>query len=211
MSYNSITREAETIANRRIKRNQSILSNPAEISSNRVEAINNLIVEGGDSFYNYVDWIGLLKDPDLVVLSSVHHYFFENEDLKNTKTIINLKQLNLIKEIDLFFHSIFNIASPKSNFIGCFHDNETQYEDSINNILSQYNAINNIDPFENGIKSKNGFLNMVYNFLDSKTDRYLTKSKVSSLLNRQGFQVIDMTKLNGLTYFHSQKASDLLN
>jgi len=210
MDYNILTRDAEIIANKRIKRNLSILGSTVEISDSS-EAITNLIVEGGDSFYNYVEWIGLLKDPDLVVLSSFHHYFFENEDLKNTRTIINLKQLNLIKEIDLFFHSIFKIAPNKSNFIGCFLDSKIQYEFAINNMLSQYQATNNIDPFENGIRSRNGFLNTVYNLLDSKTDRYLTESNVSSLLRRQGFKVMDMTKLNGLTYFHSQKSLDFMN
>jgi len=210
MNYINPVREVEITASRRIRRNLSLLNSPVEIS-NSDEAIDKLVTEGGDSFYNYVDWIGLIKDPDLVVLSSVHHYFFENEELKNTKTIINLKQLNLIKEIDLFFHSIFKIVPPKSNFVGCFLDSKTQYEFAINNILSQYHAKNNIDPFENGIKSRNPFLNTVYNLLDSKTDRYLTKSNVASLLNRQGFKVIDMTKLNGLTYFHAQKSVDLMN
>src|SRR3989339_1236376 len=113
MNNFSLAREADIKSERRVKRNLSIQNNPVEIL-NTGEAINKLISEGGDSFYNYVEWIGLLKDPDLIVLSSLHHYFFDNEDLKNTKTIINLKQLNLIKEIDIFFHSIFKIAPPKS-------------------------------------------------------------------------------------------------
>lgn len=210
MNNNILTRNAETMANRRIKRNLSILDSPVEMSDSN-EALNNLIAEGGESFYNYVEWIGLIKDPDLVVLSSYHHYFFENADLKNTKTIINLKQLNLIKEIEPFFHTIFKIAPPKSNFISCFLDSKIQYDYAVHNMLSQYHATNNIDPFENGIKSRNGFLNTVYNLLDSKTDRYLTESNVSSLLRRQGFKVMDMTKLNGLTYFHSQKSTDYTN
>ncbi len=94
MNYNILTRDAETTATRRIKRNLNILGSLVE-NSNSSEAITNLITEGGDSFYNYVEWIGLLNDPDLIVLSPFHHYFFENEDLKNTRTIINLKQLNL--------------------------------------------------------------------------------------------------------------------
>lgn len=210
MNYNILTKDAKTLTSNRIKRNLSILGSPVEISD-RSEAISNLIAEGGDSFYKYVEWIGLLKDPDLVVLSSFHHYFFDNEDLKNTKAIVNLKQLNRIKKIDLFLHSIFKIAPPRSNFIGCFLDSEIQYEYAINNMLSQYHTTNNIDPFENDIKSRNGFLNTVYNLLDSKTDRYLTVRNVSSLLRRQGFKVMDMTKLNGLTYFHSQKSMDLMN
>jgi len=174
-------------------------------------AISKLIAEGGESFYNYIDWIGLIKDPELIVLSGVHHYYFDNEDLKNTNTVINLKQLNQTKYLNAFFRSIFNIMRPKSNFIGCFLDNKTQYGFTNNNILSQFYAKNKVDPFENGITSRIPLLNTVYNLMDSKTDKYLTGRIVSSLLKKEGFKVLDMTELNGLTYFHSQKPVGFLN
>lgn len=178
------------------------------------EAIDKLYVEGGDSFYNYVEWIGLAKDPDMVVLSSVHHFYFDNDDLKDVNTIINLKQLNQIKYIDVFLNSIFSIIPEKSNFIGCFLDRNIKYEKTFNNIISQYHGTdikNSVDPYENGITSRVPFLNTVYNLLDSRTDRYMTRENVYSLLNKQGFKVLDMTDLNGLTYFHSQKPRDLRN
>ncbi len=201
---------AGVMADQMARTNFGLLSSPVGLSGTN-KAINNLITEGGDSFYNYVDWLGLINDPDLIVLSSVHHYYFDNNDLKNINTIINLKQLNLIKNIDVFFHSIFKIIPPKSNLIGCFLDNKTQYHFAINNILSQYHTKNNIDPFENGITSRIPFLNMVYNLMDSKTNRYLTRRNVTLLLKEQNFKVLDMTELNGLTYFHSQKTPDYKN
>jgi hypothetical protein len=128
--------------------------------------------------------------------------------MKDINTIINLKQLNRVKNIDLFFHSIFKIIPSKSNFIGCFLDNKTKYGFAINNMLSQYKAKNKIDPFENGITSRIPFLNTVYNLMDSKTNRYLTGSNVSLILKKHGFQVLDMTELNGLSYFHAKKPRD---
>lgn len=202
--------KADIMVNPRVRANLSLLGSPADLSGKN-KAINNLIAEGGDSFYNYVDWLGLIDDPDLIVLSSVHHYYFNNDDLKDINTVINLKQLNLIKNIDIFFHSIFKIIPSKSNFIGCFLDNKTQYHFAINNILAQYHAKNNIDPFENGITSRIPFLNKVYNLMDSKPNKYLTRSNVSLLLKEQSFKVLDMTELNGLTYFHSQKTLDYKN
>jgi len=38
----------------------------------------------------------------------------------------------------------------------------------------------------------------------------MSKSSVSSLLQDYGFKVMDMTVLNGLTYFHAQKARTAL-
>lgn len=170
------------------------------------EAIDKLIAEGGESFYNYVEWIGLIKDPNLIVLPSVHHYYFDTIDLKNMNTLINLKQLNHIKNIAGFFQSIFRIIPSNSNLIGCFLDNKTQYKFANNNILSQYKLKHRVDPFENGITSRSAFLNTAFSFMDSKTNRYLTKRNVSMLLNKQGFKVLNMKELNGLTYFHAQKS-----
>ena len=55
------------------------------------QAINILINEGGESFYKYVDWLGLANDPDLVVLSSLHHYYYDADEMNKVKTVINLK------------------------------------------------------------------------------------------------------------------------
>lgn len=175
------------------------------------KAIENLITEGGESFYNYVDRLGLIKDQNLIILSSVHHYYFDTDDFKDVNTIINVKQLNLIKNINGFFHSILKIIPAKSNFIGCFLDSKTQKEYAIKNSSSQYKTKRNVDPFENEIISRIPFLNMVYNLVDSKTNRYLTRRNVSFLLEEQGFKVLDMTDLNRLTYFHSQKVKDFDN
>lgn len=205
-----MTSSVEMIERQRVSRGVSQLSGPVELSRTE-QAIENLIAEGGESFLNYIAWIGLIKDPDLIVLSSVHHYYFDKDDLKNINTVINLKQLNLIKYIDVFFHSIFKILPPQSNFIGCFLDNKTQYEYTVNNTSPQYHTKNKVDPFENGITSRIPFLNSVYKLMDSKTDKHLTHRDVSFHLEKQGFKVKDMTDLNGLTYFHSQKPRDYKN
>lgn len=209
MENNTVGNNEGAMADQRVRTNLRLLTGPG-LQSGNGESIKTLIAEGGESFYNYVDWIGLIRDPNIVVLSSVHHYYFDNNDMKDINTVINLKQLNRIKDIDVFFHSIFNIIPSDSNFIGCFLDNKTQYGFAINNMLAQYKAKNKIDPFENGITSRIPFLNTVYNLMDSKTNRYLTGSNVSSTLKKHGFQVLNMTELNGLSYFHAMKPNDYM-
>jgi len=46
------------------------------------EAVDNLITEGGEDFYNYVNSIGLAKDPDLIVLSSRRGYYYDVQEMK---------------------------------------------------------------------------------------------------------------------------------
>ena len=80
--------------------------------------------EGREHFFNYVEWLGLDKDPNLVVLSSRHHYYYDEEEMKSVTTVVNLKELNFIKETTNFIHSIFHIMPSKSYFVGCFIDNK---------------------------------------------------------------------------------------
>ena len=59
---------------------------------------------------------------------------------------------------------------------------------------------------ENGIVSNIPFINMMYNIMGSRTNRNMTKKTVTLLLREAGFKVLDMTELNGLTYFCTQKS-----
>ena len=175
------------------------------------EAINILIAEGGECFYNYVDKRGLTKDKNLVVLSSRHHYFYDAEEMSNVNTVINLKELNQIKRIKSHLHSCLPFLPQKGNFIGCFIDNKKINGYSLRNRSSLYPEKGNSDDIENGIVSRIPFINMLYYIMDSRTSTYMSKRSVSLLLEDYGFNVIDMTDLNGLTFFHSQKVQTTYN
>jgi len=164
-----------------------------------------LTAEGCENFVSYIEWLGLAKDPDLVVLSSLHHYYYDAEEMKNVKTVINLKELNQIKQINSFLHSIFHILPQKSNFIGCFVDNKKINGYVLRNNSSSYYNKRSFDDIENGIVSRIPFLNMLYSFMDSRTNKYMSGTNVSLLLEDHGFKVMDMTELNGLTYFCAQR------
>lgn len=171
------------------------------------EAVDKLITEGGEDFYNYVNRIGLVKDPNLIVLSSMHSYFYDTEELNNAKTVINLKELNQIKQIKSLLHFL-----PQScNFVGCFVNNKTIERYALRKSSSSIDNKKSADYLENGIVSRFPFINMLYSIMDFKTNTYLSRSIVVSLLEDYGFKVIDMTEYNGLTFFHSKKIGDKYN
>lgn len=160
--------------------------------------------EGCDDFVNYIDWLGLSRDTEMLVLSSMHHYFYDAEEMKNVKSVINLKELNHIQNVKSFLHSIFHILPTKSYFIGCFNDNKKHNSFDLRNSITSEKNKTNSDAVENGIISRNPFMNMLYSLLDSRTNNYLSRASVSALINGHGFKVLDMTELNGLTYFCAQ-------
>ncbi|MGC1390298.1 MAG: hypothetical protein WA816_04625 [Bacteroidales bacterium] len=143
---------------------------------------NNLVGEVDENFINYLNWHGLANEDNLLVLSSKLHYYYDYEELREVKTLINLKKINLIKHLDDFLHILCYGLSPKANFIGCFSDIKTQ----------------------KGVSLISRLYKKFINFLDSKIEVDIDSKDFSKLLESYGFKIIDMTEINGLTYFRSQ-------
>jgi hypothetical protein len=144
-----------------------------------------LTAEGGKNFFHYLKRFNLSKEPDLLILSPNNHYYYEEIDLRNVRTLLNLKKLNLIKDLDTFLQTLIHILPPNVNFIGCFSESKTL----------------------NGSEFLSGLSTRFNNFLDSRTDHYMDKKDVSELLEKYGFKVIDMTEMNELTYFFTQSVN----
>ena len=191
--------------------NNQRISKTDRIDSSSMESVETypirqfLADEGGENFLNYIEWLGLDKYANPVILSSIHHYFYDTEELKNFNTVINLKELNQVKDIKKFLHSIFHNLSDKNYFIGCFVDNNKINGYELRTNTSNIGINRRFEDIENGIYSKNPFLNMLFSIMDFRTNKYMSKRIVSTLLNDHGFNVLDMTELNGLTYFCAQR------
>lgn len=170
--------------------------------------IDKLVTEGGESFYNYVDSRGLSEDPSLIVLSSDHHYYYDFEEMNNVRTVVNLKELNRIKEIRSFLHSHLHFLPQRCNFLGCFVNNKKIERYTLRINLTAGEKVRNSDNEELGIVSRFPFINMLYSVMDLKTNAYMSENSVTHMLGVHGFKIMEMKEVNGLTYFHSQKVGD---
>jgi hypothetical protein len=202
-------RNSITIDNLSLINNQSVNSLTGLGSASTEIARNNsvlriLATEDCENFVKYIEHLGLDKDSNLLVLSSLHHYYYDAEEMTNIQAVINLKELNQIKQTKDFLHSIFRILPPDCNFIGCFVNNKKQNGFVLNTNPSDSYYKRNSDAIENGIASSSPFLNMIYNMIDSKTNKYMSERSVTLLLMENGFKVLNMTELDGLTYFCAQ-------
>lgn len=175
------------------------------------EQVDDLITEGGDDFYNYVNRIGLAKDPNLIVLSSRHSYYYDTEEMNNAKTVINLKELNQIKEIKSLLQSYLNFLPNSCNFIGCFVNNKKIERYVLRNNSGYSENKKNFEAIELGIVSRFPFINRLYSIMDLRTNTYMSEKSVTLLLKDYGFKIMDMTEFNGRTYFLSQKVSSFYN
>lgn len=143
----------------------------------------NLLAEGGENFYHYINWLGLGKDPNLMILSSIHHYYYDFNDLRGIKTLINIKKLNEINRTDTFLSNVYRVLPPKASFIGCFKDNKIRGGIGV--------------PFYQPSRLLNGLINLI----DSKTDKFMTRKDVIKLLDSHDFALVDMTVISSITFF----------
>ena len=88
---------------------------------------------------------------------------------------------------------------PKSNLIGHFVDSKNH------NGFSLKRSDTSEEALENGILSKIAWINAIYNIMDSKTNRNMSRSSVTFLLENNGFKLQDITELNGITFFHAKR------
>jgi hypothetical protein len=142
---------------------------------------NRLTAEGGKNIFLYLKSFSLIDKPDLLILSPTSHYYYEENDFKNVRTIVNLIKLNTISNLDTFLTTLTRVLPPNVNFIGCFSDSKPLM----------------------GIGFLSELSTRFNNLLDLRTERIMDKKDVSKLLGKYGFKVIDMTEMNGLTYFYS--------
>lgn len=189
--------------NQRVKRSSHLQS--SMIKSTELNPVyTELVGEGHEDFFNYLDWLGLAKSPHLLILTACHHYYFEVDDLKNVSTVVNLKNLNNINKPKDFLQEIYSVLPHKCHFIGSFTDNKKQ------NIFSPAKKTQyHIEAGESGSDLETGrwnsFLNVLYGVIDAKTNRYMTEKSVRLLLEETGLKILDLTEFNGLTYFCTQK------
>lgn len=182
MEKPNVTYKSEIINNQSIKADTGDKNVSMDENQNN-PVFENLLAEGGENFFHYINWLGLAKDPNLMILSSIHHYYYDFNDLKGVNTIINLKKLNQINHIDTFLRNIFHVLPPKAMFVGCFVDYKIRRGLSL--------------PFYGSSR----LLNRLINIIDSKTDRFLTRKDVIKLLESHDFGIIDMTEISNITFF----------
>ena len=202
--------DKETIGlNKDTIRDQAITRmSPRKLSlrdSGLTHLFNELDIEVRQGLIDYLDRMGLVKESGMLVIPSTRHYFYDDEDMKGIRTVINLRQLNYIREIRDFLKQITGLLPVKSNFIGCFVDNRAQGALSDRNGSSGSQLSDKAEAYENGIESRIPFINRMYSIIDFRTNRYLTKRAVTNLLKESGLELVGMTEINGLTYFHAQK------
>lgn len=171
---------------------------------NKVSLYETLSDEDCEDFYYYIEWLGLPKKNNIIVLPQTNHYYYQAKDLVDTDTLVSLKCLNHIRHLRAFLRNIYRNMQPNCHFTGCFSDNVMN-----NNIKEYTNYISGKgvsytqDDFS--FMRPSAFKKKINRLLDIRNRKKLTRTSVISILKDIGFTILGMSELNGKTYFCAQK------
>ena len=167
-----------------------------------------IIEEIGQDVYDYLASFKLTHQAHVIYLSSVRHYLYGLDDIKLVKTVLNFRSLNRVSHLWFFLVTINHILPLNGYFAGCFLDYNRQKQNTRSTkhsvigymLLIMFSFLNRIVP-------KIPLINKIQLLLNKGMVKSMTKDEARNLLEKNGFLVIDMTEIDGLTYFIAQKIS----
>lgn len=161
--------------------------------------------EDCEDFYNYLDWLDLSRNPNIIVIPLSNHFFYQPEDFEEIEMVANLKCLNHIRNMKTFLDSIYQYMPGDCFFTGCFAEeknNRMPVQQAYNHSQAGSNVYNQSGA---GLAGVSGFLTRLNRIFNTNTNTRLKKESARSILRDIGFTIHDMTELNGITYFCAQK------
>ncbi len=194
--------------NRTVKIKSSVKRRRAPLrDSSRENIYITLMNDGCEDFFNYINWLNLAKSSNTIVLPSTNYYYIP-VDLQDTEILINLKPLNFIKDLKAFLINIRSLLPEYSYLTGYFEDYCTDMNktDSYSKNMEE----NNSRTCNGNIKKNNGHnesraVRKLRSLFNPGINYLHTNKSARSLLEGIGFTVLNITGLNGKTYFCAQK------
>jgi len=187
---------------RRVKESLVTEKTP-QVGSARHRLFDNLASEGCADFYNYIDWLDLSAIKETIIIPRQNHFYFTEEDFDGIETVVNLKCLNKVEGLGDFLSTLYEQIPENCYLTACF-----QESDKINSEEPDYRKYLNVT---NGSSTKSWFSLSLGRLFNSDIFNVLSRQSVSAILREVGFTVLDMTELNGRTYFCAQKRSASFN
>ncbi|MCF8222327.1 MAG: hypothetical protein K9J25_04210 [Bacteroidales bacterium] len=166
---------------------------------------------GSCDVYDYLDVRNLSHIKNSIVLSPAKHFFFEEEDLHNVEMVIDIHNLSGRKNTRSYFERIYNSMPEGSYFTGSFKTPGAKNSGSpdYHRYLFDYEDATSKD--ENGSGMLLGMIDKLISRVNSSLTGNINGKEAEKILQMTGFEVMDITEMNGKVYFTSVKTSAYRN
>lgn len=157
--------------------------------------------EAGEHVFEYFSEHLNVNDKNVSLISTTTPFNIENLP-SGLRTIINLKKVNDMRYINKFFEAVNQKLPDAGMFMGCVETSKQRYK-RIGNKFPTFikQLVIMVDFILNRILPKlSTFKNLYFN-ITSGEKRTISKAEVLGRLVSCGFEIIEYTAINNLTYF----------
>lgn len=165
-----------------------------------------LASEGYESLIDYIERLGMKEDQSYMILSPNNHLYYDAYEFENVDVVMNLRHLNHIKQVKDYLASLCHLLPMKSYLVGSFIDRKSLFNFGTSQSEDQNRSEEKFDLVENGIESRIPLVNLLYNIMDARTNKVISKRMVRFLLEKEGMKVVDISEHNDITYFCAQSS-----
>lgn len=183
---------------------------PKHAHNSTVSIFDKLVNELGEDVFIYLHKMGATNDENIILISPIRHYLYSSSELKFVKTVINTREINDTRQIKRFLRNFNRVLNMKCYFVGKF----TDYKDKKEQVKEEFpiiisHALLFIHTLNHKIIPKIPILNWIQYLYNGRKFKYLTSKKVKQLMTQNGFHLIDIKQINGVSYFVAQKVQHL--
>lgn len=162
---------------------------------------------GSCDVYDYLDSRNLSQINKSVVLSPAKHFFFKEEDLDNVEMVIDIHNLSGRKNTRSYLEKIYNSMPEGSYFAGSFKTPGAKNSGSPDYHRYLFEFEDDTSNDENGSGVLLGMIDKLINRVNSSLTNNINGKEAEKILQMTGFEVKDITEMNGKVYFTSVKTS----
>lgn len=166
---------------------------------------------GQCDMYNYLEKLELNSLSKSIVLLSSNHYFFKKEELRGIEMLVDIQNLSTRKTIEPYLNSIHSNIPDGCYFTGCFKAPTSKFSGKPDYHQYLFEFKQDLEEMGKGSDNLLGMIDKMINRLTISLSQNLTRADVEELFMKTGFNVMDMTEINGRIYFSAIKKPRLNN
>lgn len=161
--------------------------------------------------YDYLDNYNLNSLGNSIVLLSSNHYFFEEKDLQEVKMVVDIQNLARRRNIESYLNRIHSSIPDGCYFTGCFETPESKFSSSPDYHKYLFEYKEDLGKIQNGSMNLLVIIDKLITRLNTSFYHNLDRADAEALFIKTGFNVMDMSEINGRIYFSAIKEGEVNN
>lgn len=163
----------------------------------------------GVALLNFLNKNVTLFLSSTLIVNTSHRFNIEKVSTMRYSTIINLQQINNIREINTFFAMVNDRLPPEGIFVGCFESKDQRKKRILGTRKTIWRRILYVnDFFIRRVMPKMHLTREVFFWISNGKDRALSKAEVFGRIYYSGFEVVNQAEINGYSYFVARKIKE---